>query len=85
MDWPPYSLDLNPIEHIWWHLKTRVCEIFPNVAADKSESEHTRQRLESCLQAAWDTLDKLLFNKLHLSMDKRIEACIKAKGWHTKY
>jgi hypothetical protein len=85
VNWPPYSPDLNPIEHIWWHLKTRVCEMFPDVAADKSESEHSRQRLESCLQAAWDTLDKEIFDKLYESMPRRIAACIKADGWHTKY
>jgi len=59
--------------------------MFPEVARDKSESEHARQRLESCIQAAWDTLDKELFDKLYLSMEARIEACIAAKGWHTKY
>lgn len=83
-DWPPYSPDLNPIEHIWWALKTRCYEMFPEVASDKSESEHARQRLESCLQAAWDTLDQGLFDKLGASMRDRIEAVIEAKGWHTK-
>jgi len=68
----------------WQALKTRMCEMFPD-AADKSESEHSRQRLESCLQAAWDTLDKELFDALYESMPARIEACIAAKGWHTKY
>jgi hypothetical protein len=32
--------------------------MFPEVAADKSKLEYTSQRLESCIQAAWDTLDK---------------------------
>jgi hypothetical protein len=36
----PYSPDLKPIEHVWWHLKSRVCEMFPEAAADKSESEY---------------------------------------------
>ena len=51
-NWPAYSPDLNPIKHIWWHLKVRVYEMFLEVAADKSESEYARQRLESCIQAA---------------------------------
>ena len=59
--------------------------MFLDVAADKSESEHARQRLESCLQAVWDTLDQRLFEKLGASMNNRIEAVISAKGWHTKY
>ena len=65
MNWPAYSPDLNPIKHIWYHLKVRLYEMFPEVAADKSESEHARQRLESYIQAAWDTLDNTLFNKLY--------------------
>jgi hypothetical protein len=59
--------------------------MFPEVIASKSESEDTRQRLESCLQATWDTLDQDLFNKLGASMNDRIKAVIVAKGWHTKY
>jgi len=84
-NWPPYSPDLNLIEHIWWHLKVRTYEMFLEVAADKSESEHARQRLESCIQAAWDTLDQSLFDNLGASMHDRCEAVITADGWHTKY
>jgi hypothetical protein len=71
---------LNPIEHIWWILKQRVFEIFPEIAADRSESVDSRQRLESALQAAWDTIDKESFDCLYQSMPDKIKACIKAKG-----
>jgi hypothetical protein len=27
--WSPYSLDLNPIEHLWWHLKKRMFKHYP--------------------------------------------------------
>jgi hypothetical protein len=84
-DWPPYSPDLNPIEHIWWELKTRLFKMFPEIANDTSESEEARERLESALQAAWDTIDQEAFDKLGSTMGHRIEACIAAKGWHTKY
>jgi hypothetical protein len=59
--------------------------MFLDFTNDKSESEDARQRLESCLQAAWDILDKGLFNNLGASMPARIKACIAARGWHTKY
>ena len=65
MNWPVYSLDLNLIEYIWYYFKVRLYEMFLEVAADKSESEHARQRLESYIQAAWDTLDDTIFDKLY--------------------
>jgi hypothetical protein len=57
--------------------------MFPAVMACKSKSEDDRQRLESCLQAAWDTIPQEFFDTLIESMPRRIEACIAAEGWHT--
>jgi hypothetical protein len=59
--------------------------MFPEVAADNSELEDARQRLKSCIQAAWDILDKGLFDNLYTSIPARMKACIAAGSWHTKY
>jgi transposase len=29
IEWPPYSPDLNPIEHMWWALKKKVHSLHP--------------------------------------------------------
>jgi hypothetical protein len=52
--------------------------MFPEITKDKLESENARQRLESCIQATWDTLDQSLFDKLSASIHNRCEVVIAA-------
>jgi transposase len=85
LPWPPYSPDLNPIEHVWWHLKKKVVETHPEFTDLKGKSEEDVERMANALKEAWDSLPKSLFDSLYKSMPNRIAACIKAKGWHTKY
>jgi hypothetical protein len=54
--------------------------MFLKVVADKLKLKDARQRLESCIQAAWDTLDKGLFDNLYASILARIKAYIAASG-----
>jgi hypothetical protein len=84
-DWPPYSPDLNPIENAWWALKRKMMEMFPDFSASSGSGEEDIKQLEECLKAAWDALDDDFFIALVESMPRRIQACIEAKGWHTKY
>jgi hypothetical protein len=42
--------------------------MFPEVAACTGESEDNRQRLESCLQAAWGTIPQEFFDIVAIVM-----------------
>jgi hypothetical protein len=84
IDWPPYSPDLNPIEHIWWHLKNKVVELHPELE-QMGTSEEARGALEEALIEAWDALDDSIIEACIMSMCRRRDAVLKAKGWHTKY
>jgi transposase len=84
-DWPPYSLDLNPIENAWSALKKLAMKMFPEVMTSTGKSEEDIKAVEEALKAAWDALPNSLFESLVESMERRIDACILAKGWHTKY
>jgi ABC-type iron transport system FetAB ATPase subunit len=65
-------------------LKEKVLELHPELA-DISGEENIREALGKALQEAWDALLEDLFTSSIERMEKRVKACIKAKGWHTKY
>lgn len=84
LPFPPYSPDLNIIEHIWALLKRKINEIYPNLA-DEGGSEEDRERFIKCAKEAWDAIDQAKIRKLFDSMPRRLKAVRKAKGWQTKY
>ncbi len=75
LDWPPYSPDLNPIEHLWADLKKRV----------ERENPKTIQELITVLQLCWDATDQSFCEKIVHSMPKRMAACIAHAGWMSGY
>jgi hypothetical protein len=83
-DWPPYSPDLNPIEHLWPHLKRMVLKMHPELESITGE-DNIREALGTALQEAWTLIGKDLMDKLIESMPDRVKACRKADGWHTRY
>jgi transposase len=84
VDWPPYSPDLNPIEHVWWHLKNKVVELHPGLETIGT-GEESKDALEAALIEAWGALDNSIIESCLESMPRRRDAVLRAKGWHTKY
>ncbi|GFT16683.1 DDE_3 domain-containing protein [Trichonephila clavipes] len=77
MDWPAYSPDLNPIEHVWDILGRRIT---------------ARQLPLTCLPELWRALLDVWCNipqdqidNLILSMPRHCKACIASSGSHTPY
>jgi transposase len=82
--WPPYSLDLNPIEHLWWHLKKGMFGHYPqynyySVAAEEWEG------FCDAFKECWRSIRGKLIKVLIISMPRRIYACRRAQGWRARY
>ena len=75
LDFPPYSPDLNPIEHIWVDLKKAVEKRNPQSLSD----------LKQIIKEEWDKLSASRCAKLISSMEKRCENVIANHGFRTKY
>ena len=83
-DHPPYSPDMNPIEHIWWHLKNLVLKSHPELN-DMGSGEDDLRALEQALVEAWAAIPSQIFQACLDSMPERVAAVIAADGWHTRY
>jgi transposase len=77
LDWPPQSPDLNPIEHLWSHLKQKL--------ADFEEPPKEVNELWDRVQEVWETIEVEYCRTLIESMPDRIRAVLKAKGGYTRY
>jgi DDE superfamily endonuclease len=84
LDWPPYSPDLNPIEHVWVKMKQWIHEYYPQLK-ELGESQAAHDELARVIVEAWEAIPQDYIDNLKRSMDNRVSAVLDAKGWHTRY
>ncbi|GFX62312.1 transposable element Tc3 transposase [Trichonephila clavipes] len=77
MDWPAYSPDLNPIEHVWDMLGRRI--------AARQPPSTCLPELRRALLDEWCNIPQDQIDNLILSMPRRCKACIASSGRHTPY
>ena len=82
--WPPYSPDLNPIEHLWPRLKELIYKL--DLELDLiTNNEIQKERLCKVLPRAWEHISVETVEACLNSMKSWLQAVIDAEGWHTKY
>ena len=75
LTWPSQSPDLNPIEHLWEHVKRQLATTrFKN-----------KNDLFDSIKNIWQNIPSDVCKKLVHSMNNRCEAVLDAKGYGTKY
>ncbi|KAK4206990.1 DDE superfamily endonuclease-domain-containing protein [Rhypophila decipiens] len=84
IDWPPYSPDFNPIEHIWKRLKDLIYELHPQFA-DLKDKEVDRATAKEWILDAWEHVDQGFIDSLLDSVPRRRKAVREARRWYTKY
>ncbi|GFT88480.1 transposable element Tcb1 transposase [Trichonephila clavipes] len=77
MDWPAYSPDLNPIEHVWDMVGRRLAARQPPPTC---LPELRRELLDE-----WCNIPQDQIHNLILSLPRRCKACIASSGRHTSY
>ncbi|GFW43570.1 transposable element Tcb1 transposase [Trichonephila clavipes] len=77
MDWPEYSLDLNPMEHVWDMLDGRIAARQPPLTC--------LPLLRRALLDEWCNIPQDQVDNFILSMPRRCKACIASSGRPTPY
>ncbi|GFY04739.1 transposable element Tcb1 transposase [Trichonephila clavipes] len=77
MDWPAYSPDLNPIEHVWDMLGRRI--------AARQPPPTCLPELQRALLDEWCNIPQDQIDNLIHSTPRRCKACIASSRRHTPY
>jgi len=77
LPWPAQSPDLNPIEHLWKHLKLKLAQY-------ERKAKGIHELWERC-DKEWNKFTPEECRKYIDSMPSRVQAVLKAKGGHTLY
>ena len=77
IDHPAQSPDINPIEHLWKHLKEQINK--------QAEVPKSAEELWEVISDEWRKIDIDFINQVIESMPERVGALLKAKGGPTKY
>ena len=77
LPWPAYSLDINPIEHVWDHLDRRV--------RSRQPPPRNHAELRQGLIEEWHAFPQALINRLVMSVQRRTQEMLAAGGGHTRY
>ena len=77
LDWPPFSPDLSPIEHLWDILDRRIRRRVP--------APGSVRQLREALQEEWENIRQEEIRTLINSMHRRCQAVVDARGGHTRY
>ena len=75
---PPYSPDLNPIEHVWVVLEQQLTNSI-QISLAPGGPNSARARLVEVFPKVWDPLPEK-FDNLYRSMPDRVAAVIDSKG-----
>ena len=72
LDWPPYSPDLSPIEHLWDNLDRRVRK--------RQNPPTILAQLRNDLVDEWNNIPMRTINALVKSVQRRVRAAAAARG-----
>ena len=81
---PPYSPDLNPLQHLWPRLKENLDEVCPTLD-DTDGKPHQRALMQSHLPAAWAMIPRHVIDGCRDSTGERLQVVIDAQGWQTRF
>jgi len=85
VEYPSYSPDLNPIEHVWVELKKPLHQQYPRIGNTLGGKEAVKRRLTQVLPLVWETIPEEFFEKLWKSMPDRVAAVLEARRGYIKY